>query len=91
MKKLYSFERLWSVKEDAGVTCRVGEISRLHVHVPFHINKITVYSQVTHVQCKVEHNTIKSLKSLSLFRLDNGKKSQYSQTSLIQTPKEQNQ
>ena len=39
MNKLYSFERLWSMKEDAGVTCRVGEISRLHV--PFHVNKIT--------------------------------------------------
>ena len=89
MNKLCSFERLWSVKEDAGVACRVGEISRLHVAL--HVNKITVFSQVTHAQCKVEHNTIKSLKSLSLFSLDNGKKSQFSQTSLIWTPKGQNQ
>ena len=54
MNKLYSFERLWSMKEDAGVTCTVGEISRLHV--PFHVNKITVYSQMTYIQCKVEHS-----------------------------------
>ena len=54
MNKLYSFERLWSMKEDAGVTCTVGEISRLHV--PFHVNKITVYSQITYIQCKVEHS-----------------------------------
>ena len=72
MNKLYSFERLWSMKEDAGVTCRVGEISRLHI--PLHVNNITVCSQVTLIQCKVEHNTIKSFKSLSFFSLDNGKK-----------------
>ena len=72
MNKLYSFERLWSMKEDTGVTCRVGKISRLHV--PLHVNNITVYSQTTHVQCKVEQNTIKSLKSLSLFNLHYGKK-----------------